>query len=153
MGIFTSILVPVDGSRPSEVGTALATELAKEFGSKLTFVNIVDVGALATSSDYAAVDAAAIADEAHEMGVRLAEAAATAARTQGISAESRVLDGPVVDRLLDAAAETGATVIVMGSHGRGGLSRALFGSTTEVILRRSPIPVLVAPRGTPRSGT
>jgi nucleotide-binding universal stress UspA family protein len=147
MGIFSSILVPIDGSRPAEVGTALATALAKEYGGKLTFVNIVDVGALATTSDYAAVDAAAIADEAHDIGERLAQTAVTAARAEGLQADGKVLDGPIVDRLLDAITESGATVVVMGSHGRGGLSRALFGSTTEVLLRRSPIPVLVAPRG------
>lgn len=147
MSIFTSILVPLDGSRPAEVGTALASTLAKEYGGTITFVNIVDVGALATTSDYAAIDAAAIAEEAHEMGQRLTDSAVDAAREQGLRAEALVLDGPIVDRILDAIAQTSATVVVMGSHGRGGLARALFGSTTEVLIRRSPVPVLIAPRG------
>ena len=152
MGFFDMILVPVDGSRPSEVGEALALQLAKEFGGKLTFVNIVDVKLLTATTDYAALDAPDIFEEAHAGGTKLANAAAENARAQGVSADAIVLDGPVLEKLLEAIAKCRATVVVMGSHGRGVLARALMGSTADGLLRQSPVPVVVAPRGTPRGG-
>jgi len=73
---------------------------------------------------------------------------AGAARAQGIEASGRVLEGPVVDGLLDAVADSHATLIVIGSHGRGGLARAFLGSITEELLRHATVPVLVAPHVT-----
>jgi nucleotide-binding universal stress UspA family protein len=150
MAVFDKILVPVDGSRPSGVGVALAIELAKQYGHELFFVNIVDLGATAMAMDDAALDVTEIAAEAHAEGERLVNAAAESARAQGLAAEVAVLEGPVLNRLLDASVDSHATSIVMGSHGRGGLARLLKGSTTDGLLRRSAVPVIVAPRGTPR---
>ena len=152
MGLFERILVPVDGSRPSEVGAALALQSAKEFGGKLTFVNIVDVKLLSATTDYAAIDAPDIFEEAHAAGTRLANQAAEDARAKGLTADAMVLEGPVLEKLLEAIDESKATIVIMGSHGRGVLARALMGSTTDGLLRRSPVPVVVAPRGTPRGG-
>ena len=151
MGIFQTILVPIDGSPPSDAGVALATALAKEYGGHLVFVNVVDLVALTTSSDYAAIDTGAIVDEVEDVGHELADKAAAAARAQGIEASGRVLEGPVVDGLLDAVRDCGATLIVIGSHGRGGLARAFLGSITEDLLRHAPVPMLVAPHATAKA--
>lgn len=150
MAVFDKILVPVDGSRPSEVGVALAIELAKQYGGKLFFVNIVDIGAATMVMDDAALDMTEIANEARAAGERFVKVASENARAQGLEADGTVLDGPVLSRLLEAIVEAHATSIVMGSHGRGGLARLLKGSTTDGLLRRSAVPVIVAPRGTPR---
>jgi nucleotide-binding universal stress UspA family protein len=53
-----------------------------------------------------------------------------------------VLDGDVVVEILREATEIGADLIVVGSHGRTGLSRALLGSVSEGITRRAQVPVL-----------
>lgn len=49
--------------------------------------------------------------------------------------------------ILAAAKDLGAHMIVMGTHGRGGLSRALLGSVAEAVVRRSPVPVLLVREG------
>jgi nucleotide-binding universal stress UspA family protein len=152
MPIFDKILVPIDGSRPSEVGSDLAIELAKAYGGSLVFVNIVDTVPLVSTLDYAP-DTTLINDEARANGERLVNAAIEYARTHGLTAEGRILDGSVLERLLAVTVECQATVVVMGSHGRGALARLLIGSTTDGLLRRSPVPVVVAPRGTPRQAT
>lgn len=152
MGLFDRILVPVDGSRPSEVGTALGLDAAREFGGTLVFVNIVDLPLLMGNTDYGATDTADIIEEARVAGDRLANHAAESARAGGLKAEALVLEGPVLEMLLEAIKQSHATIVVMGSHGRGVLARALMGSTTDGLLRRSPVPVVVAPRGTPRGG-
>jgi nucleotide-binding universal stress UspA family protein len=150
MAAFDTILVPIDGSRPSQVGSALAIELAKRYGGTLVFVNIVDIGETVSGLDFDVVDTAALADEAHAIGERVVNAAVEEAGAHGLTAKGTVLEGSVLERLLDAVVENHATSIVMGSHGRGGLARLLMRSTTEGLLRRSPVPVIVAPRGTPR---
>jgi nucleotide-binding universal stress UspA family protein len=150
MALFDTILVPIDGSRPSEVATALATELARAYGGALLFVNIVDVGMWIDTTGYDVVDPVAYTAEAQANGEALVQAATASARANGIAADGAVLAGPVVDRLLDAIVTFAATVVVMGSHGRGGLARLLMRSRTDGLLRRSTVPVIVAPRGTPR---
>jgi nucleotide-binding universal stress UspA family protein len=150
MALFDTILVPIDGSRPSEVGTALATELAKTYGGKLLFVNIVDIAMWIDTTGYDVVDPVAISVEAHASGEALVQAATESAHANGVAADGMVLEGPVLDRLLDAIVEFAATVVVMGSHGRGGLARLLMRSRTDGLLRRSTVPVIVAPRGIPQ---
>jgi nucleotide-binding universal stress UspA family protein len=145
MNLFDAILVPIDGSPPSEAGVALATVLAKQYGARLVFVNVVDLAALTTTADYAAIDTGAIADEVEHVGHELADEAVAAARALGLSAEGRVIDGPVVDGLLDAVRASGATLVVIGSHGRGGIARALLGSVAEELLCHATVPVLVVP--------
>ncbi len=148
MNLFQTILVPIDGSPPSEAGVALATALAKQYAGRLVFVNVVDVAALMTNADYAAIDTGAIVDEVEHAGHDLADRAAAEAQTQGIDASGRVLEGPVVDGLVDAVRDSGATLMVIGSHGRGGIARAFLGSITEDVLRHATVPVLVVPHVT-----
>jgi nucleotide-binding universal stress UspA family protein len=54
-----------------------------------------------------------------------------------------MLEGDTVDSLLAACRSCNAQLIVMGSHGRSGLVRALFGSVAEGVLRHAPVPVLI----------
>jgi len=59
-----------------------------------------------------------------------------------VRVESQVLEGDPVDMILRAAEETHSDVIVMGTHGRTGLSRLLLGSVAEAVIRKAPCPVL-----------
>jgi nucleotide-binding universal stress UspA family protein len=54
-----------------------------------------------------------------------------------------VTDADAADAIVDTAHERNAGLIVMASHGRGGLGRALFGSVADSVLRRSRVPVLL----------
>jgi universal stress protein A len=59
-----------------------------------------------------------------------------------VRAESKVLFGNPVDAIVEYARETNADLIVSCTHGRGGLSHVLMGSTAEALVRHSPCPVL-----------
>ena len=61
----------------------------------------------------------------------------------GVPISGQVLDGAVVDALLEHAAHIAADLVVMTTHGRGGLSRAWLGSVTDQLVRRGSIPVLL----------
>ncbi len=65
------------------------------------------------------------------------------------TAAVRVGEGDVVGEILRAAKDCGAGLLIMATHGRGALARALIGSVTEAVVRRSPVPVLSLRRAAP----
>ena len=58
---------------------------------------------------------------------------------------TRIADGMPLDQIGRIAAEIRPGFIVMGSHGRSGVNRALMGSVAEGVARRSPVPVMIVP--------
>ncbi len=75
---------------------------------------------------------------------KLAEIAAPL-RERGLFAMERVVEGPVVEEILEMAEKIGPEAIVLGSHGHGALYELLVGSVTEGVLRRTRRPVWVVP--------
>lgn len=69
-----------------------------------------------------------------------------AAGIPGISVEVGVSEGAAADRILAEAASWEADVIVIGTHGRGGLKRLVLGSVAESVVRGAPCPVLTVRR-------
>ena len=61
----------------------------------------------------------------------------------------RVLTGDPATTIVSQVGETGADLIVMGTHGRTGLQRLLFGSVTEAVIRQAPVPVIAVHQSTP----
>jgi nucleotide-binding universal stress UspA family protein len=70
---------------------------------------------------------------------------ASPARAAGIATDAMLREGAVPARILDVARELPADLLVMGTHGQGGLERLVLGSVTESVLRRAPCPVLTIP--------
>ena len=77
---------------------------------------------------------------------------ATQSWVKGVNAEHRLLDGDPVTEILRVAREIDADVILLGSHGRTGLTRLLMGSVAEQVVRKAPCPVVVikVPTAAPR---
>jgi universal stress protein A len=73
-------------------------------------------------------------------------------RAAGITCESLVLIGEAHAEIVKRAAESAASVVVMGTHGRSGIKHALLGSVAERVVRRSTCPVLIVPTGSSASG-
>jgi nucleotide-binding universal stress UspA family protein len=73
------------------------------------------------------------------------EALAQGLRDDGIDADAHLVEGPTVDVLLEQAHKHHATLIVVGTHGHRALHRFIVGSTTDGLLRRSPVPLVVLP--------
>jgi nucleotide-binding universal stress UspA family protein len=72
---------------------------------------------------------------------RLARAVASAAK-RGVTATSEIRWGRPSDTLVETAKKMKASLVVLGTHGRGALEKLLIGSTAERVLRLSPVPVL-----------
>lgn len=141
--MFSRILAAIDDSECADSALALAIELAAANHSKLIIVRVVDpVEASAPVMDpYGAVQPylAAIEENARDLIDRATARAAAA----GVAADGRVLSGAPVATLVDLAKRERADVVVLGSHGRKGLSRLIVGSVAEGVMREASCPTLV----------
>lgn len=146
--MYSRILVPVDGSPTADLGLAEAIGLAARLGSSLHLLNVVDARLLfAEVSAYAPPDR--LIDDWKAAGQRLVDAGVAQARAKGVTADGVVRCDPgmrVCDMILEEARQSGAELIVMGTHGRRGLSRVALGSDAELVLRESSVPVLLVRR-------
>ncbi len=129
----TSILVPIDGSPLGDRAIDLAVRIAHADGARLVLFRAVPEGTLGEVE--AALDGARAEVEA---------LAARHAAASGLVVEGRVGHGDPARAILAAAEEAGAGLIVLSTHGRTGVRRALRGSVAEAVLRDAPVPVLAA---------
>jgi nucleotide-binding universal stress UspA family protein len=143
--MYSSILVPIDGSPTAKRGLDEAMSLAASLGSTLHVLNVVDAW-LVVGEVSAYVPPQQLLDDWRATGERLVADAMATARAKGIAVDSAVRCDPalrVCDAILDEARSRGAELIVMGTHGRRGLKRVVLGSDAELVLRESPVPVLL----------
>ncbi|MDD2902371.1 MAG: universal stress protein [Syntrophales bacterium] len=136
------LLVCTDGSENSRAALAEALSLAKECGSQVYLLQVVQI---IPEFEIAAPDLMALVGE--EVAKQLEEAKAAAAGT-GVALETRISRGvSVASAILQEAEEIQPDMIVMGLHGRTGLARLLVGSVTARVIGHSPFNVLVIPKG------
>lgn len=146
MAMFKKILVPVDGSEPSDAAVVLAVRLAHDQQAKLLFLHVSEVAKIAAmvSSTATCVDPSPALDAEQAAGEEALRRAEAAAGNGAVAAESLLVQGASADAIVKTSRQAGVDLIVMGSHGRGGIPRALLGSVAEGVLRQSAVPVLVA---------
>lgn len=140
-----TILVPVDFSAVSASAVDLAAALANGLGAKLWLLHVAApepdfVGYSAGPDEVRDAIASALREEHREL-----ESLARRAQATGVEVEPLMIQGPTVEAIVDKANDLGADVIVLGSHGRGALMRALLGSVSEGVLRSAGRPVLIVP--------
>ncbi|MCL7489718.1 MAG: universal stress protein [Desulfobulbaceae bacterium] len=131
------ILVAADGSANSESAVEHAVSAAAEFEGKLAVVTVVDANdeMLAMAPEHVKK----LVDKAHEYLQGVVEKA----EKKGIAAETFIREGEPHDQITKLADEIGASVIVMGTHGRKGLKRLLMGSVTERTIGYANCPVMI----------
>jgi nucleotide-binding universal stress UspA family protein len=134
------LLVPVDGSACSEESARLAIALASRAGSELLFLNVAyrqPVHGLEPHGRESALYVSRGRDILDHF-MRLAHA-------KGVTARASLREsGTVAGNIIDAAEREGCDLIVMGTHGREGIGRALMGSVAERVARSASTPVLLA---------
>lgn len=132
------LLVPIDFSPWAETALEYATMLAEKLGGTIYLINALGAALPELS---ATLTEAMTKDLVRENHAAL-EALADARRPIAQFGTSIVKIGDARDCILEAAEELDADLIVMGTHGRRGISRALLGSVAEDVVRRAPCPVL-----------
>jgi len=141
-----TIVVGTDFSLAADHALATAVGVALAHRAELVLAHVCEMppglppGAILRPEG----SAAALSVEAHLRGEAMRQLEEQAARVvrRAVPVALRVEVGAPADKLTRVAATSSADVIVIGTHGRTGLARALVGSTAERVVRLSPIPVL-----------
>ena len=152
--MYKNILVPLDGSEVAEVVLSNAQGLAKALGAHVSLVRVVDVSAITRSIVPATGEMGVITGEIQDMideaiAAELKDAedylngAAKKLQAAGIAASAQIRQGAAGDELLEAINEEGIDLACIATHGRSGISRTIFGSVADQLIRESGKPVLV----------
>lgn len=136
------VLVPTDFSDSARHALTYGVSFAREFGAELLLVHVVENLTVGYASDLFPVPMAEVFEEIS--GYARSELAKLAAevREKGVTVREIVAQGKPSAEIVRIAGEEQADVIVLGTHGKGMLDKALFGSTTERVIRKAPCPVL-----------
>jgi nucleotide-binding universal stress UspA family protein len=145
--MFKHILLGTDGSAASEHAATLAVGLARTHGAKLTALYVVDpypyLGIGETNPMGFQAYMAAAQQHAAQAHAKV-EALCKRAEPR-VELEVRLVEDVTAMRgIVDMAQETHADLVVVGSHGRTGISRLMLGSVAAQVVAHSPVPVLVA---------
>ncbi|WP_121742318.1 universal stress protein [Natronorubrum halophilum] len=146
--MYERILVPTDGSNVAKVAVEQAIDLAEKYDAEVHAIFVADTDAIAYGLGTEQVDRirqgqfqgmTELREDAEEATGYVTEAAEAA----GLTAYERHAGGQPHKMIADYAEDNDIDLIVMGSHGRSGVRRALLGSVTERLLRSTHVPVLV----------
>lgn len=143
--MYKHILVPIDGSAESMRGVAEAVKLARSLGAELRLFHVVNELAL-ISTDMAGISFETLSQVLREHGKQIVAAAEKFVREQGVEPHSVIVEAAgarAADLIVGTAGQWPADLIVMGTHGRHGLQRLALGSDAALVVRYSPVPVLL----------
>ena len=148
--MYKRILTPVDGSATSRRGLKAAIALAKGQRARLLILNVVDAMPVFASLEGVVAYDPGILDALKKGGRKVLARAAADARKAGVAAKTVLaenLAGRVADVIVRQAKKQRADLIVIGTHGRRGLTRMVMGSDAELVVRYAPAPVLLVRAG------
>ena len=143
--VYRRILVPVDGSSTSIAGLNEALRLARNQKARIRLIHIVDERMIFSTAE-AGMNIEPVIDSLKSGGKRILEHAAKLAAARGVRAETDMVENAasqVADVLVSRARRWRADLVVMGTHGRRGVNRLVLGSDAELVVRNSPVPVLL----------
>jgi nucleotide-binding universal stress UspA family protein len=129
------ILVPVDFSDCSKKALQYAIPFAKQFGAELILLSVVE--------PYPAVPEMAPTDFETLGDTRRELEALHQTVPKAVRARTSLRTGTPPVEIAEAAADLGADLIIISTHGRKGLTRMVLGSTAEKVVRHAPCPVLI----------
>ena len=142
--MYKKILVPIDGSESSNRGLQEALRLARHHGARLQVLHVADVLIMSPALEGGRYVAGAL-QTLREEGKSIVAKALAQARKRGVTADAVILEivgGRAADLIVEQAKKWRADLIVVGTHGRRGLSRLFMGSDAEQVVRTAPVPVL-----------
>lgn len=143
--MYQRIYVPVDDSKTSALALAEASKLAQEVGAALRLVHVVDLAQFGWGGAEF-LDAAELQGSIKQAGEQVLAANVERVAALGVPVESKILESwgdRIASVIVEDANEWGADLLVMGTHGLGGLMHLLMGSVAEGVLKQADVPVLL----------
>jgi nucleotide-binding universal stress UspA family protein len=135
--MFSRILFPTDGSEGANAAFGHVLDVAVDTDATVHVLSVAD-----TTHDSVTRIGGDVVDVLERQGETFVEAAAERAANRGVETETAVEQGGVAETIVAYATDRDVDLIAMPTRGRTGLDRLLLGSTTERVVRRSPVPVL-----------
>lgn len=144
------ILLPTDGSECSAKAMAYALSFARQYGGHIVALHVIDQ----RWEEHTRVVFAEVGQDLtqkirngyEEEARRILREVTDAANKVAVSVETKVLAGVPSEEIVRVAQQLPADIIIMGTHGRAGVSHLLLGSVAEKVVRRAPCPVLTVRR-------
>ena len=150
--MYQHILIPTDGSELAERGVTHGLSLAKFVGAKVTAIIVEErpdawwgVGGPFPNPEGGVAFAIELTEEIKEHAASVLVRVANAAKQAGVPCDTILVEHVQrpYEAIIATATNRGCDLIVMASHGRGGLSAAVLGSVTNKVLTHTKTPVLV----------
>jgi universal stress protein A len=141
-GVFYRIVVPTDFSSCAEAAWALAQRVAAVAGSELVVTHVLVEAPLYDEGPFTMDRTRRVFEGARKWGEEYLEQWAAAARDKGLKARAVLRTGVAYREIVALATDERADLVVIGTHGRGGIDRALLGSVADRVVRLAPCPVL-----------
>jgi nucleotide-binding universal stress UspA family protein len=140
------VLVPTDFSDSARYALDYAVSLAEKLHAEITLLHVVEEMTVGYTSDLFPVPMAEVFQEISSYARKALAGLVAAVGDRGVPVRESLSRGKAAHEIVREAREGAFDMIVMGTHGRGALDHALFGSTTERVVRKAPCPVLTCRR-------
>ncbi len=144
--MFKRILLATDGSAASDHAATLALSMARQNGASVTALYVVDPYPFLGVGEVNPMGFDAYMSAAREQAAQAHSQILTKAAEGGapVTVHTRLVeDVAVMEGILDTIKQDQCDLVVIGSHGRTGLSRLMLGSVAAKVVAHSPVPVLV----------
>jgi nucleotide-binding universal stress UspA family protein len=138
----STILIPTDFSETSEGAIQAALGVARRYGSSIVLLHVYQIP-IYSFPDGAFVSPANLAVELSSAAQRALDSTLERLKKESIPVQGVLREGNADEAIISAAHEFKADLIVVGTHARRGLVRALLGSVAETVIRTVDVPVLV----------
>jgi universal stress protein A len=142
LGSLARVLVPTDFSVGSEHAWNEARRLASRLGAELVLLHVLVEAPLYSEGPFTVKQTRGVFDAARKWAVNALGQWTSAAVAEALSSRWVLRTGVPYKEIVGAATRERADLIVIGTHGRGGLDRALLGSVADRVIRLAPCPVL-----------
>jgi len=138
------LLVPTDFSETADRALAVAIDMARALPARVVLLHVHSpLMLLPPPIDMVSLDA--VFPKALQKMEEALEARAVRVRDAGLECDLALIEGAPHVEIVNKAQQEKAELIVIGTHGRGGLASAILGSVTERVIHRATCPVLVVP--------
>ena len=141
--MYQKILVPLDGSKRADKIIPHVEGLAKRYKAKVIFLQVIEYKTIPTAESAFISLSNQEFEEAKERTEKHLKGLQGEFREKNIESRTHVTYGPVVEGIINLAAQEGVDLIALASHGRGGLSRVFYGSVAAGLLHRVDRPLLI----------
>lgn len=140
-----TVLIPLDGSELGEGALSYLLEQMPKTDVRVLLLHCVDYNYVYANATMLPRTFPEIEELEQRRYQEYLDKQAERLREQGYEVSAQIAHGEPVDRILAVAEAQNVDQILLSTHGRTGLKRLFMGSVAEGVIRRTPVPVLVAP--------